>query len=55
MQKKKLLLSIFTGLSSSLITSVLMLHIDINAGLAAFLGAFATASVVAIYLVFTDK
>jgi hypothetical protein len=32
-----------------------MLHININAGFAAFLGAFATASVVAITLIFTNK
>jgi len=53
--KKYLLLSVVAGLSSSLISTSVLVHNDITAGLASLIGAFATTAIVAITLVFTNK
>jgi hypothetical protein len=53
--KKKLFATVYTAMSSSLVTSALLVHISINPAVAAFLGTFATVSVAAITFIIIEK
>ena len=52
--RDKLFATIYTALSSSMITSLLMWHIGANPAVASFLGAFVTVSVAAITFIIIE-